>query len=690
MPDHGSDIFDPHQIGDVTDPGVDTPLEKRMLERVNADFSDATQFLTTFHQNCVDAYQMYHNASRYYDLKKESLVPVPFFQEQIDTFVVSMQEKLFFKNRPCTVVGREDTDKEDAAAKQDMLDYQDQQDKIYSKVELLLRDAAMYRVCVAQTDYIDIKQRQLVGVEEEATRVNIFGETVPITDEQGRPMSISKVVTQDVPIYMGPGTKRIDPIDFFITRDKVTMDDDFPVMIRSRHSLKHFKVKPGMEYWINFEQLKSADGIEAGGAMASEAQDHIETKRMIRGLKGDTGDTKKDLEYVEWQGKVNKKQLWQYMGKATEIEQEGETIQVVTNDEDTWAICGVVDRKTVVRLEETPFEFQSSNVVVGVIQSDENEVLGTSLADKIFAIAQTMQVVMGMLMENFKQSVNAGHVLKTNAMKAGQKGTKVNEPGFVFETTESVNDVYKRIEPARVAPDLYIMMTELLPQMGQDASGLQDLISGKGEPGAETLGATELIAGQASLKLIAYLKSFETTLIQPVYVMRNQINMQMLNQEYVIRVIGEAGFEWRTIQPGEIRANVDFICESASRETNRLVITQQFIQTMGVVGAVVSQGFVVRTDKMLADLLSNGFNMDPKKVKDYIPTLKLEEQGMDLDQLLIQNMLVQFQANLAIAAQSGIQAGQPEGQGGNSPQPRSEGEARDSANSRNQTPVGRQ
>jgi hypothetical protein len=406
---------------------------------------------------------------------------------------------------------------------------------------------------------------------------------------------------------------------------------------------------------------------------------------MIHGLNPDQTSKRESLEYVEWQARVNKRDLYRFLGKLTEIEVDGEMVvgayndhgsfDVVGDDDTCLAIVGVVNEKLVVRLEETPFEFDHPNVVVFDIQPDEDEVVGTSIADKIVAVAEAKDNLNDIYLSNFKQTVNAGHVVNINAL-TNDGEISVNDPGFVLETNDDVTKVHKRVDQQRVAPDIY-MFDEKLTHEGQKSSGVQDILAGRGQPGTETLGESEIVAAQASLRMTSYLRSFERG-IKSLYEMRNQINMQMLDAPYVFRVIGEKAGEWRTIDPVQIRANVDFVCESASREVNRIVISQQILQVAKVVPLAQSMGIPVRIDKLLARLCEQGFSWSSDMIEDIFPTLKLEKEeggGIDIDAQLLANMVTFLQAQGMAMGMAG--QGMPGGasSGNNSPEPRSERDA---------------
>jgi hypothetical protein len=665
------------------DEEISPSFEEEMKRRVRDDFNNAKQFLTRYHKSCQEVYETYHNSGDYENLRKKNRFPVPFLQHQVDVATSYMMDKLWYKGRPCTVVGREETDKKDASAKQDMLAWQDYKDKMYSKLKRFVKSAFMYRIAVAQVDYTRIVKKQVVG------------KVIPIPGMEsieGAPQ-MSTVGVDEQEVYRGATVKWIDPVDFFITEDKSTMDDEHPVMIRSRHPFSYFRDKKnarGEPFFVNVDKLKAsrADPRSSGGEDIDAA---TLAKRRAHDLEAEQNAHRNDVTYVEWQGEVNKIKLYEYLGYKTEIEHV-HPLSGATNyepicepDEVVGAICGLANDTTIVRLEDSPFDAEGPNIIVGVIEEDESELLGTSLADKIRAIQKAKNVLMGMHLENFKQSVNAQHVVKTNALKSGAS-LLVNDAGGVIETTENVNDVHKRIEQPRVSPDIHIL-DEKFTQMGQDADGVQDVIYGKSEPGAETLGEVELTAGQSAIRMNTYLNSFEESFVAPLYSLRNQINMQYLDMPYVYGIIGESAIEWRKMEPGQIRANVDFICESSSRETNRLVISQQILQLLKFVPDMIAAGFPTRLDKLVQDLVEKGFSWRRERAEEIWPSLKLEAQGIDIDQMLVENMLLQLNMQKFMTLMGGMMPG---GNGGPSPQPRSEGEARDSLNESNRTQVGRE
>ena len=215
---------DPRLAGDEGELYID-----KMKRRVNEDFTSAREFMRSVHSQSVTAKEWYFNALRYEDMKKNDKFPVGFYQRTIDAFVAYIMDKLFYKGRPCTLTGVEESDKRDADVKQNMLDWQDRQDKIYRTTELCLKDAAMARIGVVEIDYVEETERRVVGIQEPEIATDNDPDSPTFGEELETGRMVSRTEVQDFPVYKGPKVKRIDPCDFFVTQDK-TKDNDGEVI----------------------------------------------------------------------------------------------------------------------------------------------------------------------------------------------------------------------------------------------------------------------------------------------------------------------------------------------------------------------------------------------------------------------------------------------------------------------------
>ena len=650
------------------------PFVLKMVETVVSDFEASKRYLQRFHDKCAEMDGLYHNAQKYESLKKDSLFPMPLMQEAVDQLTADIRDKLFYSNRPATVVPLSDADQGDADAKQAMIAYQDYKDGIFEKMGLFIKDASLKRCCVSQVDYCEETIPRWVEVDVTAPAVDEFGQPMvdpasgmPMVDELGQPAQVptgeKKWQKIDQIIFKGAKVKRVDPRNLFFSQDKQAVEDEWPIMVRSKESLHHFMSKP---YYINQAELIQAqkEGVTNKGVSAD-----IEN-RLLDPDKNEY-DSKKEFEYIEWQGMVNQIELFTHLGYP---EDQIATIKPYAR---CHAIIGVVNQKTMVRCEYDPVQIGRPNIIIGVMNAEGESLFGNGLATKIEAIVKGSEVLLGILLENFKQSVNAMWVINKNAIIDGK--TYINKAGTMFETLGNPKDVIQRVEQPAVAKDIYLLL-DMFKQMSQDASGQQEITKGQGDPAAATFGEANIVAQTASLRMRDYLKTFEVTFIQPLYQMRNQIDANFIDTEYAYSVIGESGLEWVQIDPAQIRAGVDFICEASTRETNRAVLVQQILQLIQLAPVAMQMGQPIRIDKMIQQLCETGFSWSRQKTEEILPLLKVERQGLvDIDAMLVQNAML----GMAMQTVQGVM-----GVTGQVPQGKSETDTNQSLQKRGQPQVG--
>lgn len=665
--------------------------------QIKEDFHNAEQDLGAFHKKVKEMRSAYNNVEDYVSLRKENKFPVPFMQKHVDQIVAYIQDKIWHTNEPCTMIGREEQDKPHIEAKQAMMNYQDEQDNVYSKIGQLIRDCVLHRICAAQVDYGKDTRKKWI---EDSIPAYVFDESgMPIidpetnqpvvqTDISGQPVSMgSRWVQEEIIDFCGARTKRIDLLDLFFPCEKMNNEDDIPVMVRSYQSLDYFY---SQDYFFNQEFIdKNIDQKHKHRILASKEEN--------TGLMPASYSSRKPHDYIEWQGKVDKGKLYNWMANSshhpeiTEIipfklymETWGESRDIIEikEREKCWAIVGMVDDEIIVRMDVSPFNV--SNVIIGSMSTENEYLIGLGPGQKIEAIHKGMQDLMGMMIENFKQIVNAGWVIWEDMLK--DKNVKANKPGVIFKTIADVNNTVKRLEQQIIAPDIHTIMA-YFEQWGQDADGLQDTLTGKGDRGVETLGEANQVMVSAALRMRDYLKSFEESFIKPLWRLRNDINSAYIDQDYAYRVIGKKGLEWRKITPAEIRTSVDFICQSSSRETQRAVLIQQILELGQIAPLALQAGQPVRIDLLGAELCRVGFNWSENKIKQIWPLIGLEaERGQpEINQMLAENaLLAQAMQRLQMMMGMGMGGGQAVSTGQQLPQPTTESDAIKSMNKRNE------
>ncbi|MCK5018534.1 MAG: hypothetical protein KAS32_15850, partial [Candidatus Peribacteraceae bacterium] len=337
------------------------PFEERMLRRVMDDEKDGEHYLARYHEWCKQMYYFYFNAQNYDELKKKNLFPSTAIQEDVDQFVADARDKLFYANRPCTIYGREEADKADAEAKQDMMNYQDDEIGVFDIMGEALKDVALYRLCATQLEYHEDVSLEWEAYEDIVPTTNPDGSIA--VDQLGRQIpSIDPVTNEpvidsgwriiEVPDYKGAVAHRIDPLNLLWGQDKKNIGDEHPIMVRGNLSKKDMKKR----YFIPQNVAKLLEtGEEA------QFEDPTWEKKNITGENASLVASKKGSKYVEWQGYANKLEVYQYMLKTNQVLEEDLeefmlNLSTTEPDDECWTFCGVANNATVIQLREKPFK----------------------------------------------------------------------------------------------------------------------------------------------------------------------------------------------------------------------------------------------------------------------------------------------------------------------------------------------
>lgn len=647
-------------------------FEQEMLDRVKRDLIRAEDHMEPYHTRWKEQAALYFNANQYDTLRKMNLFPMPMTQELTDQLVAQLRDKLFYANRPCTVVGVEETDKADADAKQEMIDWQDFKLDVPTAIGQFIRDAAIMDICVAKVDYEERRKKVWQDVQEEVDAPELqTGVHRMIGYMPKKQIMVKKKI--EVEAYKGAVYTRVDPMDIYWGPDKERIDDEFPIMMKTAVTKDFYESQP---YFFNIDQIDTESGMGANDLSSKERME-------MTGQKSADNYTEKEHVYVEWQGQVNKVKLLAWRQEAGRLDEEGEDFESLDPNEKVWCIVGVDNGRVVVRLEEQAHDIGRPNYIIGTLQKQENSLIGIGPVQKSMPSHKATEILMGMFIANLKQSVDRKWIINPSSIT--NISGPINKPGQIIEVNGNVRDTAMVIDQPALSQDLYQGLAMLRKWM-LDAFGLQDITTGQGDPEAETLGEATMTEAYSSLRLRDYLKTFEDTFIQPFYEMRNQINEEMLDAEYIYAIIGDGVMDWRAIQPEQIKANTDFICESSSRESNKAVYVNQMLKMIELSMGVMKAGTPVRLDKMLQSIGETGFTLKRDQMLEWFPAMKLEEAGMlDMDQLIVQASLSQFM----MAAMGPQMMAQQQTQGGNGrpgqqQQPMNQGEAVANTNRENQ------
>ena len=705
----------PDQKQIVTDEELENQpdFEKMMLVRVNRDVSEAIEFTKPLRQEYLDSFQLYNRSSEYDKMRESETYPTDFYGQLIATFTSSMMKPLWSKDEPCSLTPGPNTSPEEVEVKQKLHAYQNREDSLKETHRIAIQDIATYGIGIVKTDFVNITET-VWGTEERDVPPQRMQEIDPLTQqvvgefdqpvidpETGQQATETISVPKESILYKGPHSERIDPQNFFFNVDKRRGDTN-PVMIRDFVDKDFFDTQ---DFFFNQGKLKDIRTNDTSSGHDEDKQE-IEVKRRILGMQDDASRSRKEFVYFEWQGLVNKKKLFKYLGPKFEKDIRTEqmvdvhSLDIVSEDEKVMCICGVVNGAVVVRLDK--FFLDHGNIVVGIMAPIDNEMVGDSIGRQAKPGGKMMDILFGIMFKSLRVAVNRGHGINVNAVEGGAAGVPdVNQDAWVLKCLENPAQVHKIIDQPSVAKDVY-QAQALVERATRDRTAVSEVSSGKADPNAETLGENLLVSQETGTRSEDPLEIIEDGFIIPIARLRDEINMLFLTDpEYLIEVIGEEGVrDWVPLAPEQIRAHTRFMCESSGRESQKATITQQLLQANQIAPNALAAGQAVRLDRMLHDLMVDGFGTSEEKAGFYFPAVRLELEtgsGEQMDQVMASNqqmaeqlkaLQLQQQIMLTQAFPLGVpQPGQENGQGGSTtspgqelPQPTNEEDAAQSLN----------
>lgn len=606
--------------------------DDKLAQRVSKDFERAKSYLKGFHADCIDRHQHYVAPGLQTNLDADKTFPNPFITEQVDTLVSNMMEKLTYKDEPCSIIGHNDTDKEDADVKRQFMKYKDDVDGVQEKLRQAIKNCCIAKMAPAVVNYKE--EFDMVPGTEEVQAEDEFGR--PIMEMDGiTPYMIEQPAMVKEYTFQGDTTELVDPIDFFWVPEKRFIYDEHPMMIRSRQTFDWFKKQP----WIlkaGLTKLKTE--TEPGGT--DEVDDLLDERRDMQGFSTENRGGK-EYVYVEWHGYI-----------------KGELY-----------IIGVANSKVLMRKQEAKkiFNIGHPNIVIGNIGAEQGEIYGLSLIDKCHSVHHAIDTLLGMLLKSLRQTVNP--MYKGDSTRLRNKNLE-NEAGKFWDCKGNPDEAIQRMEQEQISKDVYTLIG-MFREMGQNATGISEGRLGNPDPGVDTLGEANIVEGNSAMREKGgYLRSFETSFVQPLYKMRNQINMNHVTDiGYLYSILENGVMHWRQIKPSAVKAGVDFICEASNRENQRAVITQQILQALNLnikMGDILGP---IPLLKLLEKLYEEGFGWKQETIKELLP---------------MEDIAMQMQTSMLQQQQQGMAGENPQSM----PQPKSEGQATANANQRNSTPVG--
>lgn len=221
-----------------------------------------------------------------------------------------------------------------------------------------------------------------------------------------------------------------------------------------------------------------------------------------------------------------------------------------------YLLCFAADFNVIVRNEPLPYWHNEYPMVLWSYRKRENSAIGISLLESTKDGIDAEDLWLNLMMTVGLFDVGKFITYDPDKLKFNwQKNPPVWKPGMAYPAEKNAFDI-----PASPKVDVsHLNIFNLLKNRNQNSTGLTDYISGqdqiKGE--GDTLGEVQLKTLQSNRRFQLVVKGLRRALSR-VFFLMNSNNQQYLPDNYVVRIFGENGNNWKKLSAAEIQGKYDY------------------------------------------------------------------------------------------------------------------------------------
>lgn len=467
-----------------------------------------------------DAYLSYIDSS---DWEWRSKV----FHPEVFSLIETLLPRMMSNNPRVDAVPRGPEDKDQSEIIQDLITYQWERADMFEKLTDLVKSGLIYG-----TSYGKVFWRQTITTKKYRVPIEMNGQYM------GSEIQEKEVVEYDDPdfevvspyhLLFAPGATDIQDSKWIIQKSWVTYDE----LEKDNEQAKSL----GFELYKNLKELKDAH--------TNSVKDDYETnKKRARGAS----------DYELEDDTINKIELWEMW----------EDDRVVT----------IANGSIVIRDTDNPFWHKKKPFVRFVDVPVPGEWFGLGEVEPVLGIQDSINSLSNQRQDNVNLILNRMWKVREGAML--DEDELASFPGGIIHLT-SLQDAEPVVTQDVTASAYNEVAT--LKQSFQSASGVSDYYNkGTGVKPSDTATEAMIIQENQSARLRLKIQLFEEMVIKEVGAQWLQLNEQFIDQEKIIRVLGDRGYEFVRIMPGEIHSDYDIIPQAGSTEPqNKQIERQNFL-----------------------------------------------------------------------------------------------------------------
>lgn len=502
--------------------------DKYILGMVLANKSEAENYLNS--SGLISDWQAYYDLSRSIPDKKPynwmSNKFIPMTMSKIETAVSYMLGMLFSTNPNFRVMYNDMADKDQAKVIERLLAYQIEQCDLYFKFLNFIKQVCTYGTGIGKIYWDTREENKKIRQKNYQPILNIFG--LPI----GQRYAGTTIENIKQVIFDGPQFEVCNLGDVFVDPSANDIQDSWVVhrTYKTRAHLVSLMKDANGNGIYNENVLKIAAGDTVDGN--KEGKEEIESSGQRTSIPSVTQSVGSGLiEVLEWYGKYP-----------------------LYDDNLVSCLFTVAAGKYVIRADENPFWHGKNPFIRSVYISLPNEFYGIGIPEMLYDLQTNLNEIVNQRNDNISFALNRPAQYK--------KGSGVNTKGLIFKPGgiygADENDAIKW----EVIPDVTssaFAHTGEIERWSQEVTAITKLTLGMGgKDQAQTFGGQQLMQRASGERLSLHAKIIENLAFKELLTMFYELDYQFLDQEKVIRVVGEDGIKFVPVKPEDLEKHYDF------------------------------------------------------------------------------------------------------------------------------------
>ena len=526
---------------------MDITKRNKIINLVLANKSESDTYLrsSNFFDEWTSWYDMYRGipGTKPYHWMSNKFIPMTF--GKVETAYAALQSILFATHPPFEVLPREEQDRESASIFQRLLSYQFDETNVFQEFSLFLKSLLIHGTAIGKVVWDTTFTKSTQWIEDKEPLFNLFGLKI------GERFKGYKEEESRTRTFDGPRFLNLNISDIFPDPQAVDIQDGW-VIHRTRRTRGYL-----LQLLTNFPDSFTREILQITDEDGTETQSNKEDieQSMGRLYQPQVSRPKYTslIELLEWWGDYD-------------FDDDGELEP---------CIFTVAAGKYLIRAERNPYWHGLKPFIKGVYVSVPNDFYGIGIPEVLEDLQLTLNETFDQRNDNVSFALNKPAIFKRGSGIDTRK--LIFKPGGIYGTDEEITGSLQFLDIANFTRDSHLHQADI-ERWAQEATAITSLTMGLGQQeGGKTATEAQIRQRATGNRLGIIAKIIEYSGLQTLLKFFYQLNYQFMNQTQIVRIVGEKGYNFVKVKPGDIRKNYDlkvtgtFTSENRERKALRLI-----------------------------------------------------------------------------------------------------------------------